>query len=1057
MFAKLKTEKLGTQSAQNSPSPHVTSARPSSLTSSVDASADERESLRGESDGEFQPKETKSNSAARDVAFLQARLKELMAKSKALKKEKEAAEANANDARRRLVEREEEILREQQKKQNEMQESFHLSLKQKEAEKQTLQKKVDEGEKLREKIMRRDVESDELKDFQNQELGKVKHMLILAENQVSKLEADSAATSSSLERESQRVEELERQLRDTEESLQLKTAQLRSLEEKSSEDTSTFTSTLKDLRSEKSAAQAENKNLAEMLNQKVAAYSVLEEKLACLEEDYARDKRAAEIYRREAEASKISSDDERSQLVEKIQGLENRLSSADLGDDEKFEALEKDRQTLERRLVESREQLTEIKTSWSSKIEALEAQISHLNLKQEKTDLQNEPYSKVDDNVDLAAKEKEVEELKAKFGAQLEDYQSRLRSADGRLAEVTSSLEEQKLKFERKLSQREAEADHLKSQLDRGKSEAESARQESTSAREEVEKLRSTVAELTEDAEASKREAEVARQEMDSTKSEMESAKKEVEKLAASLAAAESSLLEAELAAEEKVKENRVTKEEEEARWKAEREKWETERRDFEGKIASLEKKLKEEAKSLRGELERVSKANDSLLEEKNASEVKDEERRTKIEELESKIKDEKDKAVELERERERWTLEKEMMTQRERELTSKSLKKDISTSPVKKTRQEEEEEEEEMTRLRESQRRTAADLMIERKEKDALLLRNAELSQNVNSLKSQLNAANEAADAAVVATAIATSTADASASFDINASSSSSFTTQQLPSAVDPIPEVENSESSPEDLKKLISDLQSQLTERNKTVKLQQQRISDLRKTMQRELKMQSAGGASGTALAAPGINYGSSTEDLPSLCVDITSSQIPSQNHASASSSSQNPPLPPHPPALLDGADPGTAYPLGNSLPPPSLVPCSINSNGLSSSSSAAVLPEASAFPSTIPSSTSFLSSPFLSHAGSSDVDDVIFPAVSSTSGPTVVSFRYLKHVIIRFMISNEYEAQHLVKAVSTLLRFDKEEEKLVTDHLNYKVSWFGSKPSLKKLKSAKVRDVL
>ena len=49
----------------------------------------------------------------------------------------------------------------------------------------------------------------------------------LSDPQVSKLEADSAATSSSLERESQRVEELERQLRDTEESLQLKTAQLR--------------------------------------------------------------------------------------------------------------------------------------------------------------------------------------------------------------------------------------------------------------------------------------------------------------------------------------------------------------------------------------------------------------------------------------------------------------------------------------------------------------------------------------------------------------------------------------------------------------------------------------------------------------------------------------------------------------------------------------------------------------------------------------------------------------------------------------------------------------
>merc|ERR1739838_882471 len=118
-----------------------------------------------------------------------------------------------------------------------------------------------------------------------------------------------------------------------------------------------------------------------------------------------------------------------------------------------------------------------------------------------------------------------------------------------------------------------------------------------------------------------------------------------------------------------------------------------------------------------------------------------------------------------------------------------------------------------------------------------------------------------------------------------------------------------------------------------------------------------------------------------------------------------------------------------------------------------STSIIPSASSF-----SSSPFSSSPFLSHAGSSDVDDVIFPAVSSSGGePTVVSFRYLKHVIIRFMISNEYEAQHLVKAVSTLLRFDKEEEKLVTDHLNYKVSRFGSKPSLKKTQTAKVRDVL
>ena len=40
-------------------------------------------------------------------------------------------------------------MREHQKKQNEMQESFHLSLKQKETEKLELQKRIEESEKLR--------------------------------------------------------------------------------------------------------------------------------------------------------------------------------------------------------------------------------------------------------------------------------------------------------------------------------------------------------------------------------------------------------------------------------------------------------------------------------------------------------------------------------------------------------------------------------------------------------------------------------------------------------------------------------------------------------------------------------------------------------------------------------------------------------------------------------------------------------------------------------------------------------------------------------------------
>nr|NP_001246298.1 golgin 97, isoform C [Drosophila melanogaster]AFH08052.1 golgin 97, isoform C [Drosophila melanogaster] len=48
--------------------------------------------------------------------------------------------------------------------------------------------------------------------------------------------------------------------------------------------------------------------------------------------------------------------------------------------------------------------------------------------------------------------------------------------------------------------------------------------------------------------------------------------------------------------------------------------------------------------------------------------------------------------------------------------------------------------------------------------------------------------------------------------------------------------------------------------------------------------------------------------------------------------------------------------------------------------------------------------------------------------------VNFQYLKHV----------EARHLVRAVSTLLQLTTEEEKLLHDTLNWKMSWFGMKPT-------------
>ncbi|XP_035496358.2 golgin subfamily A member 1 isoform X1 [Scophthalmus maximus] len=60
--------------------------------------------------------------------------------------------------------------------------------------------------------------------------------------------------------------------------------------------------------------------------------------------------------------------------------------------------------------------------------------------------------------------------------------------------------------------------------------------------------------------------------------------------------------------------------------------------------------------------------------------------------------------------------------------------------------------------------------------------------------------------------------------------------------------------------------------------------------------------------------------------------------------------------------------------------------------------------------------------------------------------INFEYLKHVVLKFMSSREAEAFQLIRAVSVLLNFTREEEDMLKQTLEYKMSWFGSKPSPK-----------
>uniref|UniRef100_K9INN5 Golgin subfamily A member 1 n=1 Tax=Desmodus rotundus TaxID=9430 RepID=K9INN5_DESRO len=74
---------------------------------------------------------------------------------------------------------------------------------------------------------------------------------------------------------------------------------------------------------------------------------------------------------------------------------------------------------------------------------------------------------------------------------------------------------------------------------------------------------------------------------------------------------------------------------------------------------------------------------------------------------------------------------------------------------------------------------------------------------------------------------------------------------------------------------------------------------------------------------------------------------------------------------------------------------------------------------------------------------------PPVTNHTDPTdarEVNFEYLKHVVLKFMSCRESEAFHLIKAVSVLLHFSHEEENMLKETLEYKMSWFGSKPAPK-----------
>ncbi|KAI5742662.1 hypothetical protein M8J77_009888 [Diaphorina citri] len=142
------------------------------------------------------------------------------------------------------------------------------------------------------------------------------------------------------------------------------------------------------------------------------------------------------------------------------------------------------------------------------------------------------------------------------------------------------------------------------------------------------------------------------------------------------------------------------------------------------------------------------------------------------------------------------------------------------------------------------------------------------------------------------------------------------------------------------------LSDLETELSEKNKTIRMLQQRLSDMKKTLQQELR-----------------NHTSDPRSSPNETRNNTSDPRSSPNESRNNTS-------------------------GEDTPP--VQPVSSRSNSLE--------------------------------------DDV--------------NFKYLKHVIIKFLTCREYEAQHLTRAVAVLLRLSAEEEQQLRDTLDMRNSWWPSR---------------
>ncbi|XP_036361953.1 golgin subfamily A member 1 isoform X5 [Octopus sinensis] len=330
-------------------------------------------------------------------------------------------------------------------------------------EKTELRSQLEEVEKLKEKFYKQEEENDEFQGLATQELAKIKHLLLIAENELSKTQAY-------LEEKSQKLDESEKRTNELESQIAYLLEQVESLTVESNllkEECKARAQAVETLTIDKSAFEKRVIELTYAVKQKSQHVSSLESSTAELENNHVTLQRNYDLCKTKMTKTIEEKNDLIVHLEERVSTLEQRLNDHGLSENDQIKALQSERDSLEKKLSESRQQLQEVKFTWSDKITHLEGQIEDLQMKLDDAE------KRVSENWDLATqkdvlheKEREqhellLEEIKMKHSETEELLLNKIDSLESQVKTGLMTLEEVKFSADQTIAQMEENEEEL--------------------------------------------------------------------------------------------------------------------------------------------------------------------------------------------------------------------------------------------------------------------------------------------------------------------------------------------------------------------------------------------------------------------------------------------------------------------------------------------------------------------------------------------------------------------------------------------------------------------